>query len=48
MEVANDVACQALVVLASDKDLSVYKEQLSSANNDYEHIGVGESQLAVG
>ncbi len=46
VQIAKDITgmCQELIVIASKKDLSIYKEELLRSGNDCEQIGVGSTQ----
>lgn len=45
VQIANEITCKELIVIASVKDLAVYKERLSEATN-LEEIGLGGTQGA--
>ncbi|KAL9977011.1 hypothetical protein ACROYT_G014371 [Oculina patagonica] len=46
VQIAIEIACKEFIVIAQDKDLGVYKEELSAATN-LEHIGLGATQHAL-
>ena len=46
VQFANEIACKELILIASDKDLRIYKEKLSSATN-LEQIGLGQRNMRL-